>query len=128
MKRILVGAVAIAVLALTSLTPAKAEITTIEVLFVKADKNGDFVLSKAEILIVTLDQFEISDSDRDNKLEKQEVGELSKNVEFSDNDTNNDGALSIEEVIKEKLADFEAADTNKDGALDIKEVKAFYGK
>ena len=115
-----------ACLVLTSITPVKADMTEVEVLFVKADRNGDFVLDKAEVLIIALKQFDRSDSDRDNKLEKQEVGELSKDKEFSDNDANKDGALSIEEVIKEKLADFKAADTNNDGSLTFDEVKKFY--
>ena len=126
MKRIFVGAVAIAGLALTATTPVKAHMTELEVLFIKADRNGDFVLNKSEFLIVALDQFDRSDSDRDNMLEKQEVGELSKDKEFSDNDTSKDGALSIEEVIQEKLADFNAADTNNDGSLTFDEVKKFY--
>lgn len=100
--------------------------TELEVLFIKADRNGDFVLNKSEFLIVALDQFDRSDSDRDNMLEKQEAGELSKDKEFSDNDTSKDGALSIEEVIQEKLADFKAADTNNDGSLTFDEVKKFY--
>ena len=126
MKRIFVGAVAIAGLALAATTPVKAHMTELEVLFIKADRNGDFVLNKSEFLIVALDQFDRSDSDRDNMLEKQEVGELSKDKEFSDNDTSKDGALSIEEVIQEKLADFKAADTNNDGSLSFDEVKKFY--
>jgi hypothetical protein len=126
MKRIFVGAVAIAGLALTATTQVKAHMTELEVLFIKADRNGDFVLNKSEFLIVALDQFDRSDSDRDNMLEKQEVGELSKDKEFSDNDTSKDGALSIEEVIQEKLADFKAADTNNDGSLTFDEVKKFY--
>lgn len=126
MKRILVGAVTIAGLVLGSITPVKAEMTELEVIFIKADKNGDFVLNKAEVLIVTLSQFDQSDSDRDNMLEKQEVGKLSADKEFSDNDTSKDGALSVEEVIEEKLADFKTADTDNDGSLTIGEVRKFY--
>jgi hypothetical protein len=128
MKRIFVDAVAIVGFALMSITPVEAHTTELEIMFIKADRNGDLVLNKAEFLMVALDQFDLSDSDRDNKLEKQEVGELSKSKEFSDNDASKDGALSIEEVIKEKLADFKAADTNNDGSLTVDEVKAFYEK
>ena len=54
MKRIFVGTVAIAGLALTAITPVKAHMTELEVLFIKADRNGDFVLNKSEFLIVAL--------------------------------------------------------------------------
>ncbi len=128
MKRILVGALAITVLELSAASPAVAHMSELEILFVKADRNGDLVLDKAEVLMVTLDEFDRTDSDRDNTLEKQEVGELAKDKEFSDNDTSKDGALSIEEVIEEKLADFKTADTNNDGSLDFDEVKKFYEK
>jgi len=104
----------------------KAQLTALEVLFVKADRNGDLVLNKAEVLIITLAQFDQSDSDRDGLLEKQEVGKLSSDKEFTDNDTSGDGSLSIEEVIAEKLADFKNADTNNDGVLSFDEVKKYY--
>ena len=71
-------------------------------------------------------QFDQSDSDRDGLLEKQEVGKLSSDKEFTDNDTSGDGSLSVEEVIAEKLADFKNADTNNDGVLSFDEVKKYY--
>jgi hypothetical protein len=113
-------------LALTAITPVKAEMSNLEILFVKVDQNGDLVLNKGEVLLVTITQFNLANSDRDNMLEKQEVGDLATHPEFSDNDTNKDGSLSIEEIIAEKLADFKAADTNNDGVLTIIEVKTFY--
>ncbi len=119
-----------AALALTTAlaTPAKAEMTALEIVFVKADKNGDLVLSKGEVLLVAIGHFGEADSDRDNKLEKNEVSDLAKHAEFADNDTDKDGALSIEEVIEEKLADFKDADTDKSGSLTVDEVKTFYDK
>lgn len=106
--------------------PAQAEMTPLEIIFVKADKNGDLVLNKGEVLLLAITRFDHADSDRDNMLEKNEVGELSKEVEFSDNDANKDGALSIEEVIEEKLEDFKTADTDNNGSLTFEEVKKFY--
>ena len=100
--------------------------TELEIIFVKGDQNGDLVLNKAEVLLIAITQFIETDSDRDNMIEKQEVGELSKDKEYSDNDTSKDGALSIEEMIKEKLDDFKTADINSDGVLTIIEVKTFY--
>ena len=126
MKKFFFGAAAAAMLAIAPVTPVKAEMSDLEVLFVNVDQDGDLVLNKGEVLLLTIRQFNLSDSDRDNMLEKQEVGDLASDPEFSDNDTNNDGALSIEEVITEKLSDFKSADTNSDGVLTVIEVKKFY--
>lgn len=125
-KRILVSVFAIMALALTAISPVQADMTELEIIFVKGDQNGDLVLNKAEVLLIAITQFIETDSDRDNMIEKQEIGELSKDKEFSDNDTSKDGALSIEEMIKEKLDDFKTADINSDGVLTIIEVKTFY--
>lgn len=126
MKNVVLAVSAVALLALSPATPVKADMTELEIIFVKGDQNGDLVLNKAEVLLITIRQFNLTDSDRDNMLEKQEVGELASDPEFSDNDANKDGALSIEEVIAEKLADFKSADTNSDGMLTLIEVKKFY--
>ena len=126
MKNVFFGAIAAALLALAPVTPAKAEMTELEIIFIKADQDGDLVLNKGEVLLIAITQFSLADSDRDNMLEKQEVGDLASDPEFADNDANKDGALSIEEVIEEKLADFKSADTNSDGVLTIIEVKKFY--
>ncbi len=127
MKNVVFAATAAALLALSPATPVKADMTDLEIIFVKVDTNGDLVLNKAEVLLIAITSFNVADSDRDNMLEKQEIGKLASDPEFSDNDTDKDGALSIEEVIAEKLADFTSADTNNDGMLTIIEVKKFYG-
>ena len=117
---------AVVALVFTAVTPARAEITELEILFIKADLDGDLKLNKAEILLVSLNQLQQSDSDHDSVLEKNEVGDLASDPEFSDNDKNKDGALSIEEIIEEKLADFKAADTNNDEFLSFEEITIFY--
>lgn len=125
-KNILFGAVVGICLAIGSATAAIAEMTDLEVLFVKADESGDLVLDMSEVLQITIIQFRSTDSDGDGQLEKQELGDLAKDAEFSDNDANKDGSLSFEEVIAEKMADFKAADTNNDGFLTFDEVLKFY--
>jgi hypothetical protein len=63
------------------------------------------------------------DSDHDGIIEKEELGDLAKDPEFSDNDFDKSGGLSVLKVVKEKLADFNVADTNSDGLLSLDEVK-----
>ena len=100
-----------AAVALTALAAAaQAEMTNLEVVFVKTDRNGDSSLSKAEVLQIAIEQFVIADTDGDGMLEKEEVGDLATDPEFSDNDANKDSALSIDEMVEEKLADFSTID------------------
>jgi Ca2+-binding EF-hand superfamily protein len=118
---------AAAAVAMTALiAPAMAEMTELEVIFVKADQNDDLALSKAEVLLIAIEQFGIADTDGDQMLEADEAGELASDPEFSDNDTNQDGSLSIEEMIEEKLADFASIDTDSDGFLSLDEMEAAY--
>jgi Ca2+-binding EF-hand superfamily protein len=107
---------------------ARAEITDLEVVFIKADKNGDFVLSKAEVLQTAIDQFVLSDINGDGQIDKEEAGELASDPEFSDNDTDKSGSLSLDEMIVEKLADFATADKNGDGVLTLDEVTPAAGQ
>ena len=126
MKNVVIGAAAAALLVLAPVTPAKAEMSDLEIIFVKADQDGDLVLNMGEVLLIAITQFNLTDSDRENRLEKQEVGDLASNPEFSDNDANMASALSIEEVIAEKITDFKTTDTNSAGVLTIIEVMNFY--
>ena len=106
----------------------RAELSDVVVLFVKADHNGDRVLSKAEVIATTMLEFNQVDSNQDGLLEKREVADYADDAEFSDNDADKSGSLSPKEVIAEKLADFKVADTDNDGKLSFEEVKAFYDK
>jgi len=125
MKTILIAAAATMIMA-TFGVPAHAELSNLEIVFVKADANGDLVLSKGEVLMIAIQQFEIADGDGDQVLEAEEVGELATDAEFSDNDSDNSGTLAIEEMIQEKLADFEQIDADKDGFLTLEELGQAY--
>jgi len=118
----------LACLASVAAVSARAELSDVVVLFVKADHNGDRVLSKAEVIATTMLQFNQIDSNQNGLLEKREVADYADDAEFSDNDADKSGSLSPEEVITEKLADFKVADTDGDGKLSFEEVKAFYDK
>lgn len=126
MKTHIVGAAVAAILAGSAGT-ALAQMTDVQIGLIKADVNGDLMLSKGEVMLDAMQGFVASDLDGDGLIEAGEVGEeMAAHEEFSDNDTDKDGALSVEEVIEEKLADFKAIDTNGDGYLDLDELTAAY--
>ena len=71
--------------------------------------------------------FVASDLDGDGLLEATEVGpEMAADPEFTDNDADKNGGLTVDEVVAEKLADFKAIDTNGDGLLTLDELNAAY--
>jgi hypothetical protein len=124
-KRFVIAAAA--AVAMTALIgPASAEMTDLEIILVKADQNDDAALSKAEVLKIAIEQFSIADIDGDGMLEAEEAEEVKGDAEFSDNDADKDGSLSIDEMIVEKLADFASIDGNKDGFLSLEELQAAY--
>jgi Ca2+-binding EF-hand superfamily protein len=122
--RIMTAAVA-AILAGSAGT-AYAEITDVEIGLIKADVNGDQMLSKGEVMLDAMQGFVVSDLDGDGQLEATEVGDLAEHPEFTDNDDDKSGSLSVEEVVEEKLADFKAIDTDGDGMLSLDELNAAY--
>ncbi|MDA7946759.1 MAG: hypothetical protein MPJ78_04710 [Hyphomicrobiaceae bacterium] len=126
MKKLLIGTAAAAILAIAPFGPAKAEMTDVEVIFVKADKDGDFALDLGEVLVFGIAHFKESDANKDGKIDKDEAGEHGEHAEFSDNDANKDGALTMEEHVAEKIADFKDADKDGDGSLTIDEVRKHY--
>jgi len=123
-KFAIAAAAAVAMAGLTA--SAKAEITTLEIIFVTADENGDFALSKGEILKTAIEQFGIADANGDQMIDAEEAGDLADDPEFSDNDTNDDGVISIEEMVEEKLTDFAGIDGDSDGFLSLEELQAAY--
>jgi hypothetical protein len=128
MKRSILLAAASSLSVLAMVGPSRADISDIEVLFVRTDEDGSMTLSKAEVLKMAIVQFNLVDNNKSGALEPAEVGELASDVEFKDNDADGNGSLSIEEVISEKLADYDRADSNSDGELSLDEVTKSYGK
>lgn len=123
--RILIAAVIVAA-AQSFAIPASAEPTHLEIVFVQTDANGDLTLSKGEILMMAIKQFEEADANGDEVLDAEEVGDLAKDPEFSDNDADKSASISIEEMIQEKLDDFKRIDVNADGVLTIDELQKAY--
>ncbi len=120
-------ATAVAAILAGSAGMAFAQVTDVEVGLIKADVNGDQSLSEAEVVLDAMQGFVASDLDGDGILEASEVGEeIATHPEFTDNDADKSGGLTVEEVVAEKIVDFKAIDTNGDGLLTIEELNAAY--
>jgi len=92
-----------------------------EFAFDAADRDGDGVISEAELAYDTAAGFAGLDADGDEQLVPGEL-QTHDPADFRRADTNNDGRLSWSEVIKVKLKVLEDADTNSDGVLSKDEV------
>ena len=92
-----------------------------EFAFDVADRNGDGVISEAELAYDTAAGFAGLDKDGDEHLVPGEL-QAHDAAAFGRVDTNNDGRLSWGEVIKVKLKVLEDADTDGDGVLSKQEV------
>jgi hypothetical protein len=120
-------AIAVAAVLAGSAWMARAQTTDVQVGLIKADVNEDQALSKSEVLLNAMQGFVASDLDGDGLIEASEVGEeIATHAEFTDNDTDKGGSLTVEEVVEEKLADFKMIDKNGDGLLVIEELNAAY--
>jgi hypothetical protein len=120
-------ATAVAAILAGSAGVAFAQVTDVEIGLIKADVNGDQALSEAEVMLDAMQGFVASDHDGDGILEASEVGEeMATHAEFTDNDADKSGGLTVEEVVAEKIVDFKAMDTNGDGLLTLDELNAAY--
>jgi Ca2+-binding EF-hand superfamily protein len=124
--RVLIAAAAAAALTAFAAPAIAEQPTDMEIVFIKADENGDGVLSKGEVLIISIRQFQEADANGDGVIDAEEAGDLATNPEFSDNDADKSGSLSLEEMITEKLADFKSIDADGDGFLTMEEIEAAY--
>ena len=83
------------------------------------DRNGDEKLSLVEIeAMVSSSLPRETDPERRQELQDWLLRD------YSAQDTDGDGYLSLEELLKEPLATFECSDTNNDGTLSDAEIEA----
>ena len=91
------------------------------------DKNG--VVDRGEFNARIVEVFYFADSDKDGTLTPEEQKRLVFPEDFKTVDKNSDGRLTLREFLRVRFVDFDVADTNEDGVLSVEEVvAAFEGK
>jgi len=98
-----------------------------EDLLTMSDTNGDGVVTEAEFLADVDARFAKLDADKDGKISKQERpgdaegrgGRMMRRI-----DTNNDGAISLDEQRAQANRRFDRLDANADGKVDKAEADA----
>jgi Ca2+-binding EF-hand superfamily protein len=95
-----------------------------------ADKNRDGRIGRVEFLERMKEAFFFLDADRDGSLVIVEYQRIqgADPKRFAVADRNNDGKLSIDELLKSISEDFDAADKNDDGVIAEEEITVWIGR
>lgn len=94
--------------------------------FAESDTNRDGVVDHGEFHARIVEVFFSADGDKDGFLDAIELKRLVFPEDFTANDKDRDGRVAMREFLRVRLGDYEAADKNDDGVLSIDEVIAVY--
>lgn len=94
--------------------------------FAQTDTNHDGVIDRGEYAARVTEVFYFADKDKDGFLEVDEQKALVFPEDFSTDDKDANGRISLHEFERVRFQDFEKSDTNDDGVLSIDEVVATY--
>lgn len=88
------------------------------------DKDGDGKLSRTEVQTMVNESFRrirqsVTDGQQHPELQSQRQEALAL---YASQDTNHDGYLTLDELLKGPLADFDCMDSNHDGKLSKQEI------
>ena len=81
------------------------------------DTDGSGSISEAEYMRFMEAAFKKLDTDGSGGLSPDEVATLLTPAQFAEVDRNNDGKITLDELINHVMADFHRLDRNKDGEL-----------
>jgi Ca2+-binding EF-hand superfamily protein len=97
--------------------------------FAEADKNRDGSVDREEFHVRIVEIFYSADRNKDGFLDAEELKQLAFPDDFTNNDKDADGRVSLREFLRVRFRDFDLADTDHDGQLSLEEVVvAFEGK
>ena len=96
------------------------------VAFAEADANHDGVIDHAEFQERITFIFYRADANKDGFLDVIELKQLTFPEDFTENDKDKDGRVSLREFLRVRFHDLDVADTNRDGVLSLDEVVAAF--
>ena len=115
-KLILIGALCTLALPTWADTP-KPRVELTREHFDHIDTDGSGSISEAEYMRFMEAAFKKLDTDGSGGLSPDEVATLLTPAQFAEVDRNNDGKITLDELINHVMADFHRLDRNKDGEL-----------
>ena len=97
--------------------------------FTEADTDGNGQIDHGEFNARIVEVFYFADSNKDGTLSPQEQGRLVFPEDFSAADKDKNGNVSLREFLRVRFVGFDGVDTNDDGVLTVDEiVVAWEGK
>ena len=94
--------------------------------FAEADTNHDGVVDHEEFHERIVEIFYSADANKDGFLDAEELKRLAFPEDFTADDKDRDGRVSMREFLRVRFHDYEVTDTNDDGVLSLDEVIAAY--
>jgi len=92
--------------------------------FKETDTNGDGVVDHEEYHVRIVEVFYFADANKDGFLDPAELRRLAFPEDFTEDDKDANGRVSLREFLRVRFADFTKVDTDGDGVLSVDEVVA----
>ena len=96
------------------------------VAFSETDINQDGVVDHAEFQMRITEVFFSADRNKDGFLDPQELKQLAFPDDFTADDKDRDGRVSMREFLRVRFHDYDVADVDDDGVLSLDEVVAAF--
>jgi Ca2+-binding EF-hand superfamily protein len=94
--------------------------------FAEADTSRDGTVDREEFHVRIVEVFYHADRNKDGFLDAEELKALAFPEDFTADDKDRDGRVSMREFLRVRFRDFDPADTDQDGVLSLDEVVAVY--
>jgi Ca2+-binding EF-hand superfamily protein len=94
--------------------------------FAEADLNHDGSVDHEEFQVRIVEIFYSADRNKDGFLDAEELKQLTFPDDFTADDKDEDGRVSLREFLRVRFREYDAADGDHDGVLSLEEVIVAY--